>query len=82
MPFDEAGVKPAAGAQPGLDPRHPAGVALVIIAKQVQQAVQRQYPKLRAERVPRLGGLLAGDPDTNHDIAQTAPLVRPASPKR
>ena len=48
--------KPALPAQAALEPGHPAAVALVIVAKQVQQAVQRQHPQLGGQRVARPRG--------------------------
>ena len=82
MPLDPTGRQPAAGAQAGLDAGHPPRIALVIIAKEVQQAVKSEDSKLGAQRVPRRLGLAAGNPDPDHDIAQPAPLVGPAPPKR
>ena len=48
QPFAQA----ALAAQPALDARHPAVVALVIVAEQVQQAVQRQHPQFGPLGVP------------------------------
>jgi hypothetical protein len=44
----------------------------VIIAKKVQQAVQRQNPKLCLDRMARLAGLPAGKARRNYDIAEVA----------
>ena len=52
--FDQPLAQPALAAQARLEAGHPAVIALVIIAKKVQQAVQRQHPKLgrRADARP------------------------------
>ena len=75
MPLDQAGRQSAAGAQTGLDAGHPPGIALVIIAKEVQQAMEREDSKLSAKRVPRLPRLRAGHADPDDDIAESAPLA-------
>lgn len=74
MPLDQPGRQSAAGAQAGLDAGHPSGVALVIIAKEVQQAVKREDAKLGAKRVPRLLGLRAGHAEPDDDVAQASRL--------
>ena len=66
---------PPLTAQPALEPGHPAVIALVIIAEQVQQAVQRQHPQLGLQRMPGLPGLPARDARGNHDVAQFARLA-------
>jgi hypothetical protein len=48
MPLDQTLMETAARAQARLDPRHAAGVALVIVAKQMQQPVKGQHAKLGA----------------------------------
>ena len=50
-PLDQALAQPALAAQAPLEPRHPAVVALVIVAEEVQQAVQRQHPQSRSPRL-------------------------------
>jgi hypothetical protein len=42
----------------------------VIIAKKVQQAVERQHPQLDLNRVAGLPGLTPRNPARNHDFAQ------------
>ena len=76
MPFDQACTQAATGAQPGLQPGHLACIALVIIAKKVQQAMQRQDAQLGLQRMPRLAGLAARDAGGNHDIAKLVRLGR------
>jgi hypothetical protein len=73
--LDQSFPQPAARAQSGFDTCHPAVIALVIIAKKVQQPVQRQNPKLRLDRVARLPGLPAGDAGRNYDIAEVAGIL-------
>ena len=82
MPFDQPGRQPAANAQPGLDAGHPPGVALVIIAKEVQQAVESQDTHFSTQRMARLRRLRTGHADPDDDVAQPALLIGPAPPKR
>ena len=73
----------AAASQPRLDARHLARVALVIVAEQVQQAVQREHREFGGERVPRLARLTRGDAAGDHDVAEVArhsPASRGESP--
>ena len=71
QPFDQA----AAAAKAALDASHAAVIALVIIAEQVQQAVQRQHAQLGRERMPGLARLAPGDAGGNHDVAEVSPLI-------
>ena len=52
-PLDQAFAQAALPPQPALDARHRARVALVIVAEQVQQAVQRQHAQLGRARSAR-----------------------------
>ena len=71
-PLDQALAQPALAPQPPLDPRHPAVVALVIVAEQVQQAVQREHPQLGALVVAGGARLAPRDAAGDHDVAQKA----------
>ena len=53
-----------------LDAPHLAGVALVVVAEQMEQAVQRQDPQLGQLRVTRLARLPPGDAAGDHDLPQ------------
>ncbi len=48
----------------------------MIVAEQVQQAVQREHPRLDAEGVPRAAGLTARDAGRDRDVSQEARLPR------
>src|SRR5688572_31921415 len=50
-------------------------VPLVIIAKKVQQAVQREHLQLDQNGMPRPPGLTARNSARNHDFAEKARLV-------
>jgi hypothetical protein len=57
-------------AQSPLEASHPAVIALVIIAKKVQEAVQGQHAQLDGNRMTGLPGLTARNSSRNHDIAK------------
>jgi hypothetical protein len=59
MSLDQTFPQAAPHAKSGLDARHPAGVQLVIIAKKVQQSVQRQHSKLCLQGMARVACLPA-----------------------
>ena len=63
-------------AQALFESSHFAVVALVIIAKKVQQPVQGKHPKFRGQAVPRRIGLTACNTKGDHDIAELAWLIR------
>ena len=70
--LDQAGTEAAGLAQPRLDPRHPAPVVrrVMIVAEQVQQAVQRQDLQLGRVGVAGLGRLAPGDAGGNDEVAR------------
>ena len=71
QPLDE----PALEAQAPFEASHPAVIVLVIIAKKVQQAMQRQHSKLDRDGMPGLPRLTARNSCRNHDIAEFPWLV-------
>ena len=74
-PFNQPLDEPALEAQAAFQASHPAVIALVIIAKKVQQAMQGQHPQLDRERMAGLPRLTARNSCRNHDIAQFARLA-------
>ena len=80
-PLDQPFTKPAAPAQAAFEPGHVAVIALVIIAEQMQQAMQCQHAQLgrRAYARPRVPG--ARQLPLNHDIAEIA-TARPSGNER
>ena len=58
-------------AEAALDPAHPSAIAFVVVAKQVQQAVQRQDAPLGELRVSGLACLAARHAAGDHDISET-----------
>ena len=64
--------QPALPPQPALDAAHAPVVALVIVAEQVQQAVQRQHPPLGELRVAGLARLTPRHAPRDHDVAENA----------
>jgi hypothetical protein len=74
-PLDQTFAQATLPAQTTLHPGHPAVISLVIIAKKVQQAVERKYPQLHLDRVAGLKGLTPRNSAGNHDFAQKAGLV-------
>jgi hypothetical protein len=50
-PADQAGRNPSAAAKPLLQTRHFSSIDLMIVAQQVQEAVQSQDPDFNADRV-------------------------------
>jgi len=69
-PPDQAVAKTRLAQQPLLDPAHAAVVARVIVAEQVQQAVQRENLQFGELRVPCVARLTAGDAAGDDDVAQ------------
>jgi hypothetical protein len=74
-PLDYALAEAAALAEPPLEPGHPAVIALVIIAEQVQQAMERQDTQFCCERMTRVAGLASGDSGGNYDVTEVSALV-------
>jgi hypothetical protein len=74
-PLDQTFAQATLPAQSTLNPGHPAVISLVIIAKKVQQAVERKYSQLDLDRVPGLHSLAPRNPARNHDFAEKAGLV-------
>ena len=60
-PLDEPFAQATLVPKTPLDPSHRAGVALVIVAEKVQEAVQREHSQFRLLRMSRQGRLLARD---------------------
>ena len=75
MSLDQAFIQSTSAAEPGLQARHTSVIALVIIAKKMQQSVERQHPQLGLERVSRLEGLPARDACRNHDISEVTGVL-------
>ena len=76
MSLDQSLAQPAAPAEPRLDAGHAAPVALVIIAKKVQQPVQGQHPKLVLEGMTAVGRLPPGDSGGDDHVAKITRFVR------
>jgi hypothetical protein len=74
-PFNQPLDEPALAAQSPLQASHPAIIVLVIIAKKVQQAMQRQHPQLDRQGMAGLTGLTGRNSRCNHDIAEFARLA-------
>ena len=74
-PLDQPFAQAALAAQPALEPCHPAVVVLVIIAKQMQQSMQREHPQFGLQAVAGLPGLPAAQRRGDHDVAEIARLV-------
>jgi hypothetical protein len=74
-PFNQPLDEPALAAQPPFQASHPAVIVLVIIAKKVQQTMQRQHPQLNCQGVAGLPGLTARNSRSYHDIANVAGLA-------
>jgi len=63
-------VEAAFAAQPALQAAHPAVVARVIVAKQMQQTMESEDPQFRLLGVPGLQGLAPGHASRDHDLTQ------------
>ena len=68
--LDQSFAQPALTPQPALGALHPSAVALVVVAKQVQQAMQREHFQLGLFAVARFARLTPGDAARNHDISE------------
>ena len=73
-PLDQTFAQATLPPQATLDPGHPAVISLVIIAKKMQQTVQRQHPQLDLNRVAGQPGLTPRNTARNHDFAQKTGL--------
>ena len=74
-PLDKAFAQATLPAQTTFDPGHPAVIPLVIIAKKVQQPVQRKDPQLDLNRMAGLPSLAARNSAGNHDFAEKTGLL-------
>jgi len=74
--LDQPLTQSAAPTKSGFDAGHETGVMLVIIPKQVQQAVQGQDAKLGLERVSSRLCLAPSHPRRDHDVAETVTVIR------
>jgi hypothetical protein len=74
-PLDQAFAQATLPAQTTFDPGHPAVIPLVIIAKKVQQSVQREHPQLDLNRMAGLPSLTPRNSAGNHDFAEKAGLL-------
>ena len=74
-PLDQAFAQATLPAQTTFDPGHPAVIPLVIIAKKVQQPVQREHPELDLNRMAGLPSLAARNSAGNHDFAEKTGLL-------
>ena len=68
--LDQPLAQAALAAQAALDAAHPAAVALVIVAEQVQQAVEREDAQLGQLGVARRARLTPRDAARDDDVAQ------------
>jgi hypothetical protein len=66
QPLSQAALAP----QAALDAQHPAVVTLVIVAEEVQQAVQRKDLQLGQLRVVRVARLTPRDASGDDDVSQ------------
>jgi hypothetical protein len=73
-PLDQTFAQATLPPQATLDPGHPAVISLVIIAKKMEQTVQRQHTQLDLNRVAGLSGLTPRDTARNHDFAKKTGL--------
>ena len=75
MSLDQAFPQSAAHVKPRLDAGHLAAVVLVIIAKKMQQSVQRQDAKFGLKPVSGVLCLTPRYPERNHDISKETRLL-------
>jgi hypothetical protein len=73
--LDQAFHEPAAASEASFGASHAAVIALVIIAEQVQQAMERQDAQFGRERMTGVAGLASGDSGGNHDVTEVSALV-------
>jgi hypothetical protein len=75
LAFDQALAQTAPQAESPLEPSHLAIVTLVIIAKEVQEAVEGEDPEFGGQAVPGGGRLALRNAKRNHDIAEIPRLI-------
>jgi len=68
-PLDEAFAKTAPATQPAFEPHHLPVVALVIVAEEVQQSMEREHAQFGLFRVARLPRLALRDSARDDDVA-------------
>jgi hypothetical protein len=73
--LDQAFHEPAAPSEASFGASHAAVIAFVIIAEQVQQAMERQDTQFGRERMTGVAGLASGDSGGNHDVTEVSALV-------
>jgi len=73
--LDQAFHELAAASEASFGASHAAVIALVIIAEQVQQAMERQDSQLGCQRMTGDAGLAPGDAGGNHDVTEVSALV-------
>ena len=74
-PFDQSLAETALETKAAFQPSHPAIIVFVIIAKKMQQTMERKHTKLSLHRVACLDRLTGRNSCSNHDIAQRTRLV-------
>ena len=74
-PLDQAFAQATLPAQTTFDPGHPAVIPLVIIAKKVQQPVQREDSELDLKRMAGLLSLTPRNSAGDHDFAEKTGLL-------
>ncbi len=68
-PLDEAFAQTASAPQPAFEPHHLPVVALVIVAEEVQQSMEREHAQFGLFAVASLARLPGRDATRNHDVA-------------
>lgn len=68
--LDQSLTKPRSSQQALLECSHPSPVALMIVAEEVQEAMQRQDPKLNSNWMPQVPSLAPGDTAGDDDVAE------------
>ena len=71
--FDQTVLHPRLPQQALLERSHPSMIAFMIVAEKVEEAVQREDPKLGREAMAEVAGLAPGYAGGDHDIAEVAP---------
>jgi hypothetical protein len=67
-PLDETCPQAAFPSQPLLEAGHLASVALVVVAEEMEQPVQRQHSQFGQLGVSRFARLPSGDPTRDYDL--------------
>jgi hypothetical protein len=73
--FDQPLTQAAPQPQPPLQTPHLAVIVFVIIAKEMEEAMEREDPELRANRMAGRDCLPGGNTMCNHDIAELTRLI-------